>query len=95
MEKLEDYLNRKIMIRMFNRMDFAALNMTKGDPTVYKNDTDFATAHGHTKQSLRYLLELPDPSKPERCAKIDEKGRVFTASRGTHSFTIKNYRGIE
>ena len=84
METLEHYLNRKVISRMVKRGDFAALNMTKGDKTVFKTDVDFAEAHGVTKQGLRYLASGG--------AEINDKGHVLSAKRGSLSFVIKGYK---
>ena len=80
---LSEYLDKKIITRIIKNRDFAALNMTKDDPTVYQSLSAFAGDHGHTRQSLR-ALELGN-------AYIDQRGCVYTASHGSLSFKIRGF----
>ena len=86
METLKDYLNRKVISRIVTRGDFEALNMTKGDETVFKTDVAFAEAHGMKKQTLHYLANSG--------ATINDKGHVLSGSHKSLSFVIKNYKGV-
>ena len=87
LETLKDYLNRKVISRMVTRGDFKALNMTKGDETVFKTDVALADDHGMTKQALRYLAD--------NGATINDKGHVLSGSRKSLSFVIKGYKPCE
>lgn len=88
MEKLSDYLNREIIMRMVNKRDLKALNNTKDDNTIYWTDTSFGEDHNVTKQHIAYLCK--------QGAEINEVGEVIYPGkkREGESFSIKNYRGI-